>query len=396
MKSALVCLAVLAAPWAEAQWRFEPALDVVMRTPAFHHLSASGRKALALSEGHVGLAWEDDHSGTPRCYLAIKAPGSAGFTTRELGQGECYDPALAAMANGRFATIREESGGVMAALADTATIGPSLILAPAGGQGSLAWHPTLGLQAAWSQPDGRWRRIRLARLASARMGLSVLANASADPKPLTDDQLYPALASSASGHSLVWEDRRHGHTVVYASRSNDALSWAAPYRISQNPTGKSENNLGRGTGAMRPALTAFGADNLAAVWLDKRDFLSGYDVYAALSDDGGISFGKNLKVQDSFGDAIAQWHAGVAGNTRGDLAVAWDDERDGSADVWLTWPTPAGFAENVAPGPAAGPGNQADPVVALDAQGNLHMAWIERDPEGRSRLRYSLGRPVSR
>jgi len=34
-------------------------------------------------------------------------------------------------------------------------------------------------------------------------------------------------------------------------------------------------------------------------------------------------------VQDSFGDAIAQWHPAAAGNARGELVVAWV-ERDGS------------------------------------------------------------------
>jgi hypothetical protein len=57
----------------------------------------------------------------------------------------------------------------------------------------------------------------------------------------------------------------------------------------------------------------------------------------------------------------------------------------------LTWLTPSGFAENVAPVVAAGPGNQADPVIALDKIGNLHMAWIERNSEGLSRIRYASG-----
>jgi hypothetical protein len=68
---------------------------------------------------------------------------------------------------------------------------------------------------------------------------------------------------------------------------------------------------------------------IAAVWLDKRDFLSGYDVYAALTEPGSLRFAKDAKAQDSFGDAIAQWHAAVAGNARGELVIAWDDDRDG-------------------------------------------------------------------
>jgi hypothetical protein len=190
---------------------------------------------------------------------------------------------------------------------------------------------------------------------------------------------------------LAWEDRRHGHTVIYSSRMEGG-AWNAPFRISQNPTGKAQGtDLGRGTGAMRPSLAAYDGNSLAAVWLDKRDFLSGYDVYAALSTDDGKTYGKNLKAQDNFGDTYAQWHASAAGNGKGDLVIAWDDDRDGTPDIWLTWLTSNGFAENVAPAVAAGSGNQTDPVLALDEVGNLHLVWMERDAEGLSRIRYVVG-----
>jgi hypothetical protein len=45
----------------------------------------------------------------------------------------------------------------------------------------------------------------------------------------------------------------------------------------------------------------------------------------------------------------------------------------------------------LAPAPAAGAGSQSEPSIALDGLGNLHLAWIERGEDGRSRLRYSLG-----
>jgi hypothetical protein len=170
-------------------------------------------------------------------------------------------------------------------------------------------------------------------------------------------------------------------------------AWSTPARVSRNPTGQAPGTeLGRGTGAMRPAIAGHGDGLVSAVWLDKRDFLSGYDVYSARSTDGGAHYGADTKVQDSFGDAIAQWHAGIAGNRRGDLAIAWDDTRDGSPDIWLSWPEGAGWADNVAPALASGPGAQSDPALALDEAGDLHLAWIERDTEGRSRLRYAIGR----
>ena len=70
-----------------------------------------------------------------------------------------------------------------------------------------------------------------------------------------------------------------------------------------------------------------------------------------------------------------------------------DDERDGSADIWLTSLRPDGsYADNVSP--VGGPGIQSDPVIVLDAAGSLHLAWIERDGTGSARLRYAVGRPT--
>jgi hypothetical protein len=268
-------------------------------------------------------------------------------------------------------------------------LGKSARLAPAGGQGSVVHHPALGAHAAWSAPEGRWRRIWLARLAIDGGDLTPGPIRPADGAPPADDQMFPVLAATEGSLVLAWEDRRHGHTVVYSSRTGDGRVWSAPLRVSGNPTGKAEGNLGRGTGAMRPTLAAFGG-RLAAAWLDKRDFLSGYDVYAAVSDDGGSRFAKDAKVQDSFGDAIAQWHVAAAGNRRGDLVIAWDDERDGTADIWLTHPVDGGYAENTTLPAISGPGGQSDPAVFLDEAGTLHLAWIERGADGATRLRYTI------
>jgi hypothetical protein len=365
-------------------------IDVAAAGPgAFIHLDASGRKSLALSGGLVALVWEDDRSGAPRCHLGLKGPGDAAFRSWALGRGECFAPAVAAVEGRRFLLIWEDETGVNAALAGTDGPGPAARVAAAGGQGSVAWHPRLGAFAAWSGPEGRWRRLWRAPLGIDGATLRPGSPQPVDASPPADDQMFPALAAGPSGLALAWEDRRHGHTVIYASRSGDGQVWTPPRRLSGNPTGKAQGDLGRGTGAMRPSLAAFG-DRMAAVWLDKRDFLSGYDVYAALSDDGDARFGKDGKAQDSFGDAIAQWHAAAAGNPRGDLAIAFDDERDGTADIWLARLTPSGWGENLTLPAASGPGRQSDPAIALDEAGNLHLAWIDQDAEGRSRLRFSV------
>ncbi len=132
---------------------------------------------------------------------------------------------------------------------------------------------------------------------------------------------------------------------------------------------------------------------MAAAWLDKRELAVGYDVYAAFSADGGAHFGRNEKVQDEFGNHISQWHASLAADAAGRAVVVWDDDRDGSADVWLSWRTGDGWSEDLAVPGASGPAIQSEPVIALDGNGDLHLAWLERtDPLAPTRLRYTVGR----
>lgn len=381
-----------------ADWRFEPAVDPAAGQAVFPHLEAAGRQSIAAAAGQAALAWEDARDGTPRCRVALRPSAQAAFTEFRLGGEECYTPAIAALGTDRFGVIWEDEAGIGFATVSAAGPGPALRLAPRGNHPTLAWHPRLGLGVAWSAPEGRPGRIWRTLLSTVPDGWTAAPAEPADPAPPADDQLYPVLAAGGGALHLAWEDRRHGHTVVYASRSVDGRHWTAPVRVSGNPSGKAPGtDLGRGTGAMRPALAPFAGHRIAVAWLDKRDFLSGYDVYAVLGDQDGARFGRNLKAQDSFGDAMAQWHAAAAGNARGDLVIAWDDERDGNADIWLTWLKPdGGFADNVSPAPASGPASQSDPAIALDEAGNLHLAWIERSADGTAGLRYSLGRRVER
>jgi hypothetical protein len=383
-----LCLGLLLALPVQAEWQWSAAVPLgVAGSSVFPHLDASGRKSIAVSGPHVALVWEDSRLGSPRCWLAWKSEQETSFHELEFGRGECFSPAIAGASEGRFLLAWEDEEGVKAAVLAQAILGAPLKLAGEGGHATIIHHPGLGAFVAWTALEGRWRRISLARLALGTDSLTLLGRQAADPQPPVDDQLYPVLAASKRGVTLAWEDRRLGHTVVFEVHSADGQVWSVPARISQNPTGKAQGNLGRGTGAMRPSLAGFNG-RLAAVWLDKRDFLSGYDVYAALEESAG--FGKNSKAQDSFGDSMAQWHAAISGNTRGDLVIAFDDERDGSADVWLTWWSGQGFADNLSPPPAAGAGAQSDPVIALDEQGNLHLAWLARSEAG-EQLFYAIG-----
>jgi hypothetical protein len=396
--SSLLPAIVVAAPWS-----FEAPIDVTSARGerVFHHLDAAGRKNVAVGSGAVGVVWEDNRDGTPRCYFARKAAGDAGFT-REIqlsGKDECYEPAITALADGRFVAAWEEGGRAQARMITDEGAGDAIALGEReSAQTSIGADGDV-VYAAWSEKDERYSRVRVARLALDKKQLRVVGRVYPDSAAPKDDQLYPTIAPAHNGEVVVaWEDRRDGHTLIMQTHSVDGARFAALRQVNETrnaavPATTSRNrDLGRGPGAMRVALARQDDKRLIAVWLDKRDFLSGYDVYAAFSTDGGRTFGKNQKVQDSFGDAIAQWHPAVAAG--GDqLAVVWDDDRDETADLWLAWPEADAWGGDFKPPGASGDGAQSDPGIAINASGDLSLVWIEKEnADGPTRLRYMFGK----
>ena len=388
MRAAALLVAALASQ-AQAGWEWGEPLTVnsVQGATIFPHLESANRQGVAVSDGTIGVVWEDNRDGRPQCYLATKPADSPAFRPEiRLSEGDCYEPVLVALGGGRFVAAWEEAGRVRArvlpggaALQLSQQEAAQVTLAAAGD----------AVYAAWAEQTGRFRRIVVARLATAGDALKVAPAQPVEAATPADEQGWPALAVAGDGSvTVAWEDRRHRHTVPMVSHSRDGgRGFAPPVRLTDHKSG-SVDGLGAGTGAMRPTLTPWGGQGVAAVWLDKRDFLSGYDVYAAF-DTGTRRFGKNLRVQDSFGDNMAQWHAKVVGGAGGRLLALWDDARDGTPDVWLSdWDGEA-FGDDVAVPAAAGPGAQSDPVAALDGEGFLHVVWLDRDDKSGTRIRYA-------
>lgn len=394
MSRALALLGVLIALPAVADWRFEPPLELAgpARAGVFHHLESAGRRSLAAGERWVAVTWEDNRDGRPRAYAAFKriAARDVEVELRLSGPGEAYEPAVAVLGGGRFLFAWEEDGRVRARVGEAAGLGPAVTLEGAGAQVSLAPAGAGRAYAAWIRRQGRFGHVMVALVEVDGDRPRILWRRPVEPQPPESEQLYPALALGGAGLVVGWEDRRHGHTRLYTARlEGDAFT--APVGLNDQPSGPRRVPYGRGSGVTRLALAAAGSV-LAAAWMDKRDFRGGYDIYGALSTDGGRSFGPNERVQDLFGENQPQWHPAVAVAPEGRVVVVWDDPRDGDADLWLSWREDGEWSDDMAVPGAHGPGEQASPSLAFDAEGGLHLAWVERHGAG-SVLRYAYAPP---
>jgi len=163
----------------------------------FHHLGAAGRRALAVSDAQVAVAWEDDHGGAPHAYGAIKSDDAAAFGApiRASTTAEAYEPALVYAGHGFFALAYEGDGQIRLQSVDARGVRAST---PIGG--TPARQATLAAGAgevhvAWSEKraGGAWN----VRHASYTIGpdgeLRVLRPAAwVNVQPVPADQSYPA------------------------------------------------------------------------------------------------------------------------------------------------------------------------------------------------------------
>jgi hypothetical protein len=386
-------------------WQFDKPIAVADNSngKTFHHLESSGRRNIAVSANTVAVAWEDDRDGVPRIYLARKNINGKAFTDdiKISGEAEAYEPALIALDNNRFAVVWEEGARIHLRLVTPDGLGP--VVMPVNHesmQASLA-HYRQQLLLVYSQREERFSRIMLQSITVDGQTLRADKACAVDAQPLKDNQLYPTVAVVDEQAIVAWEDRRPGHTIIMAAQIELArlCSFTSPQRISE---GGSDQNAGygKGHGVSRVALASYGTDRVLAAWADKRDFREGYDIYAAdyqpaWQPEKQSLFGANSRVQDSFGGVAQQWHATVAGDATGRLVVAWDDNRDGNADIFLSLKEDDGWSDDMAVPGAHGDGEQVHPSIVLDEEGNLHMAWVERqETGGPTQLHYVMGKLI--
>jgi len=151
---------------------------------------------------------------------------------------------------------------------------------------------------------------------------------------------------------------------------------------------------GVASGVARGALARF-QNHVVTVWSDKRNFRFGYDVFAAFAKNSG-RFGENQMVQDGFAEGYEQWHPAVASNGA-QLVTVWDDDREGTSDIWLSYFNNGNWSDDIAVPGAAGPGIQAYPSIAMDVKGDLHLVWVNRERDGApTSIRYVRGTLVSK
>jgi len=387
MRGQLFALFMLASSnlLATEQWQFNDKIAVTdtASTGVFHHLEGAGRKHIAVSGEKIALSWEDDSSGAPQVYLAHKNIHQNAFSAPvQLSDGdEAYLPAIAAVSNERFISAYEQDGQVYARLwSARSSPGSALKLSR-----SNATQPSIATDAdnivvVWREKQSLGYQLRVAQLVANGDGLAIKHEIrSIEPNSVESPLLMPGISLAENSICVAWEDRRAGHTrILYSYAQLPDLQFSEPESLNEYLSNRNEYD--KGNGVTRVTLASRGDGEIVATWMDKRRGGKGYGIFAALGDEAGASFGPNEKVHSAAGDEQPHYNPAVAANGQGDFVIAWDDFRQGDLDIWLSnYNDDEEWTEDYAPELASGVGEQSHASVALDADGGLHLFWVERE-----------------
>jgi len=127
-----------------------------------------------------------------------------------------------------------------------------------------------------------------------------------------------------------------------------------------------------------PAIAVDADGNIYAAWNDRRNNRD--DIYFTKSTDGGTTFGPNLKVNDS--SKNKRKFPSIAVDPRGNIYVAWHDERSGSRDIYFAKSTDGGmtFGTNTRvddTGASASAQSIPSLSIIVDMNENIYLAWYD-------------------
>lgn len=190
----------------------------------------------------------------------------------------------------------------------------------------------------------------------------------------TGDQRFPDVAMDDSGKSVVvWMDSEGNgtHWNIFA-RAFDAAGTqsAADFDVSSTTTGTHR----------APAVAMDNDGDYVVVWANDQIDGDGFGIAARLFTNPGTAATSNIQVNDSASGF--QGHPDVAMDANGNFVVVWqsqDGDGDGNGVFAKVYDntgtaTVAQFQVNTTTA-----GNQQEPAVAMDANGNFVVSWSSWD-----------------
>jgi hypothetical protein len=190
------------------------------------------------------------------------------------------------------------------------------------------------------------------------------------------DQGTPIIASDGSGGAIIaWVDDRSGNYDIYARRvdATGVPQWTADGVALCTVTNDQAT----------PRLVPDGSGGAIVTWRDGRNDQL-LDIYAQRIDASGIPqwTADGVALCVALGD---QRYPAIVSDGSGGAIVAWEDDRNGSFDIYAQRVTATGVPQWTADGVGlcSASGNQQNPDLVSDGSGGAIVAWADyRDAPG--------------
>ena len=181
-------------------------------------------------------------------------------------------------------------------------------------------------------------------------------------------QLNPCVTVDRLGYfAVAWQDERNGSSDIYLQR------FTSPW-LQQKPNIKVNDNTPTAY-QTQPAMAMNETGDFAIVWQDRRNNSS--ELYAQRYAASAVPQTGNFSIADDHGSA-EQVHPDIAVAPTGGFMIAWQDQRNGLANIYAQFYDASGVAQgpNIRVNPAGAP-VQNNPVIACYAYGYFLIVWEE-------------------
>jgi hypothetical protein len=231
-----------------------------------------------------------------------------------------------------------------------------------------------GLSVVVGWNDGRNGDSDIFINRSPDAGMTWLATAQRVDSAMAGDNAFsPRICCEGSRIHLAWEDDRNGDQDIFTNRStNGGVTWQPM---------DTRLDVGDAAGAHHSYAIALCCDgtHVHVAWEDERS--GDTDVYVASSSDGGATFSSDQRLD--VGAAAGMGDSGdvvlCCEGTR--VYAAYEDERDGSEDIYFNRSLDGGTTWLAADvrvdlGDAPGAANSDGPAICCDGD-RVYIAWDE-------------------
>lgn len=188
----------------------------------------------------------------------------------------------------------------------------------------------------------------------------------------TTYQGYPSVAIDEVGRSIIiWDDARNGDSDIYGQKldGNGNKMWASDVNV---------NLEARSAWQTDPALTFDKNGNAIVVWVDDRNDYP--QIYAqALDQNRNNIWATDLNVSKEF-NIGNQSDPDVSADNNGNIFIVWEDQRNINFDIYSQNLSEIGdqeWAVDFRVNSPSGFKDQWAPILAMDASGDAIIAWLD-------------------